>query len=201
MTIFENKPDYERFQKLLYTTNSKETSKLSALVNIPHRVWNIDRGETLVNIGSYSLMPNHFHLLIKAKGKDETALFLQRLQLSYSKYFNMKKNHTGTLFQGKAKAEHIYGDKYLKYLISYIHLNPIKLIQKDWKEKGVDNINLAKKYLNNYKYSSYIDFLGEKRNESKILELEAFPNYFPTSDKFEKEIFEWLNYNKNETFK
>lgn len=197
MVIFNDKSDYERFQKLLYITNSKETKKLSS--GSPHRVWSIEKGEELVCIGAYCLMPNHFHILIKSKNKEGTSLFLQRLQMSYSKYFNTKNNRSGALFQGKSKAEHVRGNNYLKYLFSYIHLNPVKLTQKDWKEKGIKNINKTKKYLNEYKYSSYSDFLKERRKESKIINQSVFPNYFPSSKLFEREVFEWLKYKNNET--
>lgn len=196
MIIFNDNFDYERFQKLLYLTNSKETSKLSDINKSSIPVWEEKRGNTLVNIGAYCLMPNHFHLLIKSKNKEDTARFLQRLQLSYSKYFNSKNSRTGSLFQGKSKAEHIIGENYLKYLFSYIHLNPIKIIQKDWRDKGIKEINKVKSFLSKYKYSSYNDFIEEKRNVSKIIEITEFPNYFPNKKIFEKEIFEWLNYNK-----
>ena len=96
------------------------------------------------------------------------------------------------MFEGKFKAEHVNDDRYLKYLFSYIHLNPIKIIQKDWKEKGITDKKEALEHLNNYFYSSYFDFLGEKRIQNKILNLKAFPNYFPSKILFIKEIFEWI---------
>lgn len=198
MSIFNDDFDYKRFQVLLYIINSKETGKLSDIIKSPHPVWEMERGETLVNIGAYCLMPNHFHIILKVKDKENTAIFLQRLQMGYSKYFNIKNDRSGSLFQGKSKAEHIGKDLYFKYLFSYIHLNPVKLIQKNWKEDGINDIDYVKQYLSEYKYSSYIDFSKTDRSESKILEKQEFPDYFPTKESFDKEIFEWLNYNKNE---
>lgn len=40
-------------------------------------------------------------------------------------YFNTKYERTGSLFEGKFKAEHLDSDRYLKYIFAYIHLNPI----------------------------------------------------------------------------
>jgi len=203
MNIFLNDFEYNRFKKLLYLVNSKNTIKFSDIETkktSPCPTWTIERGQTLVDIGAYCLMPNHFHLLIKSKGEKDTATFLQRLLTSHSKYFNIKYNRSGSLFQGKSKAIHIIGDNYLKYIFSYIHLNPIKIIQGDWKENGINNISLAKEYLDSYEYSSYFDFLGRKRGESKILELSNFPDYFYQKNSFSKEIIEWLNYNNNEKF-
>lgn len=201
MNIFLNNFEYNRFQKLLYLVNSKNTMKFSDIETKktgPCPTWTIDRGQTLVDIGAYCLMPNHFHLLIKSKHEKDTGIFLQRLLTSHSKFFNKKYNRSGSLFQGKSKAVHVVGDNYLKYIFSYIHLNPIKIIQNDWKENGIKNIYLAKEYLNKYKYSSYSDFLGKQRNESKILELSTFPDYFYQKNSFSDEIFGWLNYNIND---
>jgi putative transposase len=198
MNIFINSQDYERFQKLLYIINSKKTDKFSLLNKSLLSVWEEERGETLVNIGAYCLMPNHFHILIKSKNKKDTSIFLQRLQMSYSKYFNIKNDRSGVLFQGKSKAEHVEGDNYLKYLFSYIHLNPVKLIKKEWKTSGIKDTKTVQSYLLKYEYSSYLDYIGEKRIMSKILEKSVFPDYFPSAKLFMVEILEWLNYNKNE---
>lgn len=198
MNIFNTDFDYRRLQKLLYHSNSKKTPQYSDISNNLCSTWEIERGETLVDISAYCLMPNHFHLLIKVKKEKDASLFLQRILTSHSKYTNKKYNRSGSLFQGKSKTEHVSNDEYLKYLFSYIHLNPIKLIQGDWKEVGIADTNRALEYLSKYEYSSYLDFAGEKRNESKILNISAFPDYFPTTELFEKEIFEWLNYKNDD---
>lgn len=194
MPIFNNKPGYDRFQKLLYIANSIKTPQYSDINKNLCPTWEIDRGETLVDIGAYCLMPNHFHILIKVKKEKNASLFLQRILTSHSKYINIKYDRSGSLFQGKSKSKHVKDDQYLKYLFSYIHLNPIKLIQKNWKENGINDIKKAKDYLSKYKYSSYLDFTEKERAESKILNKSAFPNYFLTKELFEEEIFEWLNF-------
>lgn len=198
MRIFLSDYDYSRFQMLLYTANSKETIRFSDInKEDPYRVWEIERGETLVDIGAYTLMPNHFHLLIKSKNEKDTALFLQRLLLSYAKYFNYKNDRTGALFQGKSKAEHLTNNLYLRYIYSYIHLNIVKLVQSDWKETGIKNIKKVKESLNNYKFSSFLDYLGVERLEGKILNKKAFPGYFDEVNDFGKEIETFTNYNNS----
>lgn len=194
MVIFNDQSDYDRFQKLLYIANSIKTPQYSDINKNLCPTWEIERGETLVDIGAYCLMPNHFHILIKVKNGKSASLFLQRILTSHSKYINIKYDRTGSLFQGKSKSEYLKDDQYLKYLFSYIHLNPIKLIQKNWKEDGIKNNEKAKEYLSKYKYSSYFDFIEKNRIESKIINKLAFPDYFPTKELFEKEIFEWLNF-------
>ncbi len=196
MEIFLDKSDYQRFLKLLYTTNSKETLKYSDIETSPGRTWTIERGNTLTDIGAYCLMPNHFHLLVKGSEDGNISLFLQRLLTAYSMYFNKKYNRTGSLFQGKSKSKHINNNEYLKYIFSYIHLNPVKLIQNDWKENSIRDTKSALEYLDTYTQSSYLDFTEEKRKESLILNTSVFPEYFPNSATFKKEILEWITYEK-----
>ena len=109
-------------------------------------------------------------------------------------YFNQKNERSGALFQGKYKLSIAENDNYLKYLISYIHLNPVKLIEPAWKETGISNENVVKKFLKEYKYSSYIEFLGIQRQENKIVNIKALPDYFEKPIDFENTIKEWLEY-------
>jgi putative transposase len=118
---------------------------------------------------------------------------MQKVGTAYSMYFNKKYNRTGGLFEGKFKSQHAGENKYLKYLFSYIHLNPIKIIDPGWKEHGIKNKEDVLVYLRKYTYSSYLDFLGEKRDQNKILDVSVFPRYFPTKESFDSEILSWFS--------
>ncbi|MFA5936297.1 MAG: transposase [Candidatus Paceibacterota bacterium] len=191
--IFHDKEDYLRFISLLYISNSSESFNFYDLGrNTNFNIYEIERINSLVDIGAYCLMPNHFHILITQKVENGTSKFMQKLSTSYSMYYNKKYKRTGGLFEGKFKSQHADTDQHLKYLFSYIHLNPIKLIQKDWKEKGIKNKKEALNYLFNYFYSSYLDFIGEKRIQNKILNIKSFPKYFSSKTSFVEEILEWL---------
>jgi len=91
-------------------------------------------------------MPNHFHLLLRQDSDDPIYKFMHALHTSYSIYFNKKYNKVGHMFQGRFKQKEIDKDEYLSKVTSYIHFNPIKdgLVEE----------------LNNYKWSSYPDFIG-----------------------------------------
>ena len=154
----------------------------------------IDRGEPLVAIGAYCLMPNHFHLLVKEISAGGISKFMEKLGTGYSMYFNKKNGRTGFLFQGNFKAEHVDSDEYLKYLFAYIHLNPVKLIEAEWKETGIRDKQRAQKYLGQYRYSSYRDYLGEGTDESLILSKTEFPEYFTATRDFSDYISYWLDY-------
>src|SRR3990167_8780498 len=73
-------------------------------------------------------------------------------------------------------------------------LCPVKVIDPEWKEKGIKNVKKAKDFLKNYRWSSYQDYLGINRVQRKILTTKDFPVYFTDVKTFEREIFEWLQF-------
>lgn len=189
-TIFHENHDYYRFIKLLFLSNTINQFKLFFLKN---PMDDFERGEQLVQVGAYCLMPNHFHLLVTPQKEHGLSRFMQKVTTGYSMYFNNKYDRTGTLFEGKFKAEHVSDDRYLKYLFSYIHLNPVKLIQSDWKKEGIRNKEEAIKFCESYRYSSLPDYLGDKRKESAILGMKAFPEYFRSPADIRRDIFSWFS--------
>jgi len=193
--IFRDKNDYARFLGLLFACNSSENFKIDNLNN-KQSLLDAPRGKQIVNIGAYCLMPNHFHLLLTDIGEGNISSFMRKLLTAYVMYFNKKYQRSGGLFEGKFKAEHANTDRYFKYLFSYIHLNPVKLIEHKWRETGIQNKSKALKYLEQYQYSSYLDYFGVIRPEGKILDKNSFPDYFPTKKGLEREIFEWISYSR-----
>lgn len=194
-TIFHDAEDYWRFITLLYTCNSENNFKMFLVEESADKdpyLW--ERGSQIVSIGAYCLMPNHFHILITEKEKVGVSKFMQKLSTAYVMYYNKKYKRTGGLFEGKFKSEHLNTDRYLKYIFSYIHLNPVKLLQTDWRKVGIKNPKKTLNYLNSYKYSSYFEYMGVKRKQNAILDTKTYPEYFPSIKNFKKEILEWINY-------
>ena len=195
--IFLDKGDYQRFVSLLFICNDKTPVHLSNLKSITFKnLFLKPRENVLIDIGLYCLMPNHFHILVREKDTPAISSFMQKVLTAYTMYFNKKYNRSGTLFESKFRAEHVAEDRYLKYLFSYIHLNPLKLHDKNWKESGVKNLELSKKFLVNYAYSSYLDYLQIERAQKSILNLASFPEYFLNKEAVEKEIFDWILFSK-----
>ena len=194
--IFHDKQDHDYFVSLLFIANSKEAFNIVRLMrNANSSIFSVPVEQDLVSIGAYVLMPNHFHILIAQKIEGGISKFMQKVCTGYVMYYNKKYKHSGSLFEGKFKSKHLDTDKYLKYIFSYIHLNPIKLINKFWKEDGIKDKDKSLKFLNDYKYSSFIDyFLDFSREESVILSPEYFPRYFSNEKSFYKEIVEWLSF-------
>lgn len=197
--IFLCETDYLRFLVLLYLGNNTESISLKDFLSRGRslgELFDVDKKETLVDIGVYCLMPNHFHLLIKEKNENGIPIFLKKVSTAYAMYFNKKNERTGNLFQGRFKAELADSDEYLKYLFAYIHLNPVKLIEPGWKEGGIKNIERVDKFLKNYQWSSYLNYLNKKNDP--ILNKEVFPGYFETKKEFKDFISDWLNFKRPE---
>ena len=192
MPIFPEVFDKKRFIKLLFVCNSHKPVILKSIQGLS--LDEIDRGETLVDIGAYCLMPNHFHLLIKEKAENGISEFVKKVATGYSMYFNKKYERTGSLFEGAFKATHADSDEYLKYLFAYIHLNPIKLIDPEWKESGIKDKDKTNSFLREYVFSSYVDYVKTERMESAILNKKVFPEYFSTAKDFNNMISDWLSF-------
>ncbi|MBI5133951.1 MAG: transposase [Candidatus Taylorbacteria bacterium] len=201
--IFLDKSDRLRFLALLYLCNDTSSVHLGNLSRVYRgetsvkfeSYFDIQRSSKLVSIGAYCLMPNHFHIAIRAESELGVSKFMQKISTAYTMYFNRKYNRTGSLFQGVFKAEHLDSDVYLKYIFSYIHLNPLKLKDKNWKVNKI-NTSEARDYLKRYCYSSFPDFFEDQRKSSKILDIGNFPDYFRKKIDFYSHIDDFLCMNE-----
>jgi len=174
-SIFEDKNDiYYFFNRLtdlnIDAVNSRLTTKRfkkqgEAIIEPNHA--------KLVSIIAYCLLPNHFHLVLKQESKDGISKFMQKLGTSYTMYFNAKYKRSGSLFQGKFKANLIGGDFGLPVLSVYINLNYI--------HHRIDpKINLVK--------SSIFEYLDKELGESicNQEEVESVINEIGTIKDYEK---------------
>ncbi|TSC67683.1 MAG: hypothetical protein CEO19_109 [Parcubacteria group bacterium Gr01-1014_73] len=202
--VFENDSDHKRFVLLLYLCNGELPVRFDSLSNwkgatspeLIKAVFDYKKGKPLVALGAYCLMPNHFHILIREISENGISNFMQKVGTAYTMYFNCSRDRTGSLFQGPFKVEHVNNNNYLKYLFSYIHLNPVKIIEPNWKENGIANEQKVKQYLATFPYSSYMDYVGVKRDFSKIIDRKSFPEYFPSKTTFIKCLDDWLRFKK-----
>ncbi len=165
--IFLTREDRDRFRRLLYLANGTERFVFRDIEK--KELKEIDRGDPLVAIAAWVLMPNHFHILVKEITEGGTAAFMKKLCTGYSSYFNKRHVRVGPLLQGRYKSQHVESDVYLKYLFAYIHLNPIQLIDSSWKEQGIKDFTEAKKFISTYEYSSYLSYMNVNREENILL--------------------------------
>lgn len=163
--IFLDDRDYKTFLYFLKQYLIEENDPAKNLSNYKGRTFARRSFYDRIELLAYCLMPNHFHLLIKQKNKNDLKEFMQCLATSYSLYFNDRYERVGSLFQGRYKAILIKDDGYLLHLSRYIHLNPAG------NDKGRTFVKLQE-----YDFSSYQDYVGVRN--TKWLKPEFILEYF-----------------------
>jgi REP element-mobilizing transposase RayT len=78
-----------------------------------------------LRVFAYCLMGNHFHLLIQI-GDSPLYSGMHQFLTRYSLYFNQRHDRVGYLFQSRYTAALCRQDSYLRILLRYIHLNPVR---------------------------------------------------------------------------
>jgi REP element-mobilizing transposase RayT len=81
--------------------------------------------ETQTDCYAWALMPNHAHFLFRS-GPDGLPVLMRRLLTGYVVTFNLRHHRHGQMFQNRYKSIICQEDLYLKELVRYIHLNPLR---------------------------------------------------------------------------
>jgi putative transposase len=177
--IFLESRDYERFLMALYLFNDSNQHDYD-LAKIKLRgLASCKRGESLVDIIHWCLMPNHFHLVLRQREENGISTLMHKIGTSYTMFFNLKHERSGRLFQGTFKAKKVSEDEYFSHLASYVPLNALDLLFPKWKVNGIDKeeIEKAKNFLLQYKWSSFADYFGK----SSVPNLVSKEVFFDTS--------------------
>lgn len=196
--IFLDEQDHFRFIHDLFEFNDEDSVNTTFYI-FKHKYNDVrrryvkerKRRKMLVDILAFCLMPNHYHLLLAPKVQNGTALFVKKLNGGYAKYFNAKYERSGALFQGKYKRVIIKDEAHFIHLPYYIHLNPLDLITSEWRERKLNNFAKAMKFLDAYRWSSHLDYAGEK-NFPSVTQREFILEFFGGSEQYKRDITEWL---------
>ena len=151
--IFTEEKDYIRFLSDLQQFNNPQTTLNNGRI--------IERGligvglqsKKLVDILSFCLIPNYYHLMLRQKMEKGITEFMHKMGTGYTNYFNIKYSRVGPLFQGKFKAVILEKENHFLYLPHYIHANPLELVREN--KKNID-------FLKTYRWSSLANYLENK---------------------------------------
>ncbi len=125
---------------------------------------------------AYCLMPNHFHFLIRQDGEQPAGLLPQRVFNSYTKAYNKRYEHSGTLFEGHYQAKIIDTERYLLHLCRYIHANPVK----DGLVDGLDD----------WPYSNYAEWTETRTGT--LVDKVFIKAHFPTAQAYRTFVTSYL---------
>ena len=153
----------------------------------------IDERNKMVDVLVFCFMPNHIHLLVRQLKDNGITEFMRKIGTGYGGYFNRKYNRQGHVFQNRFNAVYIKTDKQLKIVFAYIHTNPISLIYPKWKEIRIENSDKATKFLEHYRWSSYLDCIGIK-NFPSVTEKEFIIELIGGKQKCKDFIKYWIEY-------
>jgi putative transposase len=159
--IFRSDEDYRRMLELFKFYMFERKNSFSNYWRMPDNKKELEyKGKKIVKIIAYCLMPTHIHLIISNEIEKGIVLFMKNLLDSYSKYFNLKVKRKGPLWESRYKTVLVETDEQLLHLTRYIHLNPVTAYLINKPEE--------------WKFSSYLEYLGEINDREKISEYEEF---------------------------
>ena len=155
--------DRHRFVKSLFLLNDihmssnwhRETAELPLFERPEH--WPLR--EPLVHILAWTLLSNHFHLLIQEIREGGTAKFMQRFGGSLSICFNLKYREKGSLFQSAYHARAVSETPHMNYLVFYILVKNVLEMYPGGLVAAYDNFDHAWEWASQYRFSSFKDHI------------------------------------------
>ncbi len=145
----------------------------------------------LVEILAFCLMPNHYHLLLVPKAEGGITKFMKRLNMGYARYFNEKYERSGALFEGRYKRIPINNYSHFVHLPYYIHCNPLDIVMPEWRERKLESPEKALEFLENYRWSSFPDYIGRK-NFPSVTQRGLLLKFSGGEKEYRKETLKWL---------
>ncbi len=109
--------------------------------------------ETGTTCYAWAFMPNHAHFIFRS-GHSGIPTLMRRLLTGYAVKYNIRHKRHGQLFQNRYKSIICQEDIYLKELVRYIHLNPLRA-------KKVTELN----DLSRYPYCGHSALIGKKKRK------------------------------------
>jgi len=201
--LFRDERDYLRMIHDLFEFNDANPAPSIFRVNY-HRKTNVTKSDLvtlnkrkrklLVEILAFCLMPNHIHLLVKQLRENGVSKFSQKFG-GYALYYNKKYKRKGHLFQDRFRAIHIKTNDQLQTVFVYIHTNPVAIIFPRWKEKGIKDFKKTRNFIENYRWSSYSDYL-EKKNFPSITSRDFLKKVMGEPGECREFVNGWLRYKR-----
>lgn len=129
-----------------------------------------------ITIIAYCFLPNHYHLLVRQDDTPRASLLPQRVFNSYSKSYNLKYNHSGTIFEGPVKVKPVRDKLYLLHLCRYIHSNPV--------------LHGFVQQVDDWHYSNYPEWVNTR--SGSLVDRVFVETYFPTPAQYREFMADYL---------
>ncbi len=121
-----------KFSMFVNTFKVNKVKKRSSYIIAPP-----SEEEKNVEIIAYCIMPTHLHLILKQLKENGISALMSNALNSYTRYFNIKHNRKGPLWEGRFKSVLVKTDEQILHLTRYVHLNPVTAYLVDGPEKWI----------------------------------------------------------------
>jgi len=138
----------------------------------------------LVKIIAFSLLENHFHLLLEEIKEGGVTKFMRRLGTGMASYFNAKYQEVGSLFQGSYRVKIIDEEIYFKYLSVYIQVKNVFEMYPGGLKGAIEDFDKAYEWAIQYSYCSLADYAG-KRN-SPLIDKDVLGELFSRPEEYKE---------------
>lgn len=144
--------------------------------------------DRLVNIISFALIENHFHILLQELTSGGIARFMQRVGTGMAKRFNERYKEKGSLFQGGYRGKVVHDDDYFRYVNAYIQVKNVFDMHPKGYHWARDNFDDAYDWASVYPYASLGDYVG--RFERPIVNKELLGSMYTQKEfrEFAKDV-------------
>lgn len=197
--IFRKDSDHFRAIFSLYEFNTTEAVEIAQKRSARQKKTkgepfsgNQNSRDSLVEILVFCFMPNHIHLLLRQLKDNGVSSFMRKFGAGFVGYLNRKYNRKGPLF-AKYRAIYIHSNQQLKIAFVYIHANPISLVEPEWKERGIKNPAATISFLEKYRWSSYLDYIGTK-NFPSVINQNFILSIFGGKEKCQEAVIDWIKF-------
>jgi len=200
LPLFEDEQDYFRAIFCLYEFNTTEKVRIYSQREkrkelLKQKIFTplSSPRDLLVEILAFCLMPNHIHLILRQLKENGISNFVKKFASGYPAYFKNKYqiSFRGHFFQDRFLAREIENDDQLKAIAIYVHTNPVELIEPKWKNFEVENPQRAIEFLNSYRWSSYLDYIGTK-NFPSLTSRQFLLKIFGDEKLLQEETEKWI---------
>ena len=145
----------------------------------------------LVVIEAFTLMPNHFHLILKETEENGVSKFMHKLGTGMVNHANAKYKEKGSLFQGPYRCRTISEDGYFRHAAAYVMVKNVFELFPSGYEKACASFDEAWEWAIRYPFSSLGHYA--EVSDSPVIGSPFLKELFPKAREFKSHARDMLS--------
>jgi REP element-mobilizing transposase RayT len=155
----------------------------ASVIDMFHRPDDWPEQKALVDIISYTLLDNHFHLILHECREGGVSAFMRKIGQSMTNHYNRKHDQKGSLFQGSFHSTTLHSDGHFQYALAYVLVkNTFEMYPRGGLAGASKDFDAAWQWAGTYPFSSLGEFTGN--HATPILAQEQVRQLFPSLKEF-----------------